>query len=155
MIHENYSRTLLACLSTNHPQSSRHACPGAHAQRGGAMTPAVSLLDAALAYAARGWHVFPCHTPTAQGCSCRRTACNRIGKHPRWYDDTKHGLKDATTNEATIRRWWRRWPTANIAIATGAVSGLVILDNDSYKGGDNSLRELEQRYHPLPETALS
>ena len=106
-----------------------------------------SLLDMALHYAARGWHVFPCHTPTRDGCSCRRD-CGRIGKHPR----TKNGLKDATTVEATIRRWWKIWPQANIGLATGAVSGLVVLDEDSYKGGDTSREELEHTYQPLPET---
>jgi hypothetical protein len=44
------------------------------------------------------------------------------------------------------------WPQANIAIATGALSGLVVLDVDSYKGGADSLRALEQCYGPLPET---
>ena len=113
-------------------------------------TPVRSLLDTALTYAARGWHVFPCHTPAASGCSCRRH-CGRIGKHPR----TKNGLKDAATDEVTIRRWWTTWPAANIAIATGALSGLAVLDEDTYKGGDESLRELEHSYSPLPETVLS
>ena len=105
------------------------------------------LLQAARAFAARGWPVFPCHTPTpGGGCSCRQ-ACGRVGKHPR----TKHGLKDATTDEATICRWWTMWPQANIGIATGAVSGLVVLDEDSYKGGDSSRFALEQSYSSLPE----
>ena len=111
-------------------------------------TPRDALLDTALTYAARGWRVFPCHTPTpAGGCSCRQ-ACGRIGKHPR----TQHGLKDATTDEATIRRWWQQWPKANIAIATGTVSGLVVLDEDTYKGGGTSRLTLEQSYNSLPET---
>src|SRR5262245_12561671 len=113
------------------------------------MTKTTTLLDAALRYAARGWHVFPCHTPTGQGCSCRTPSCKYVGKHPR----TLHGLKDATTDEATIRRWWKMWPTANIGIRTGAVSGIVVLDRDDYKGGTESLEELEATYSPLPETA--
>jgi len=108
----------------------------------------LSFLDTALAYAARSWRVFPCHTPTtAGGCSCRQN-CGRTGKHPR----TKNGLKDATTDTATIQRWWRQFPQANIAIATGAVSGLVVLDEDTYKGGDRSRIDLERTYQPLPET---
>jgi putative DNA primase/helicase len=106
-----------------------------------------STLDAALSYAARGWHVFPCHTPTPTGCSCRRD-CDRIGKHPR----TKNGLLDATTDPATIRRWWKMWPAANIAIRTGAVSGLAVLDQDNLKGGADGRSALERSYGPLPET---
>ena len=110
-----------------------------------------ALLDAALAYAARGWHVFPCHTPTAHGCSCRRDCGRDCGKHPR----TRRGLNDATTDEGQIRRWWTMWPSANVAIRTGQVSGLVVLDRDDYKGGADSLEELEGTYSPLPETVLS
>jgi putative DNA primase/helicase len=110
-----------------------------------------TLLDSALAYAARGFHVFPAHTPTKAGCSCsKRAACNDIGKHPR----TKNGLSDATTDEAQICRWWHMWPEANVAIRTGQVSGLVVLDRDDYKGGADSLEELERTYSPLPETVL-
>jgi hypothetical protein len=111
-----------------------------------------SLLDTALSYAARGWHVFPCHTPTPAGdCSCHKSDCKktrRVGKHPR----TRNGLNDATTDEATIRRWWKMSPDANIGIRTGAVSNLVVLDEDSYKGGDASREDLERSYNPLPET---
>ena len=46
------------------------------------------------------------------------------------------------------------WPTANVAIRTGAVSGLVVLDRDDYKGGGDSLEALERTYSPLPETVL-
>lgn len=108
------------------------------------------LLTAALAYAARGWHVFPCHTPTVDGCSClKRTACTDRGKHPR----TKNGLKDATTDPGQIRRWWQQmWPEANIGICTGAVSDFVVLDVDAPKGGVESLVDLEKSYRALPET---
>jgi hypothetical protein len=109
-----------------------------------------TLLDAALAYAAKGWRVFPCYEPTEHGCACRRDCGRDRGKHPR----TKNGLKDATTDEAQIREWWKRWPTANVAIRTGAESGLVVLDRDDYKGGADSLEELERTYSPLPETVL-
>lgn len=108
------------------------------------------LLTAALDYAARDWHIFPCHTPTADGCSCRRD-CGRLGKHPR----TKNGLHDATTDPATIRRWWKMWPKANLAVRTGTVSGLVVLDQDTVKGGNVGLQELEHMYSPLPETVQS
>src|SRR5436853_7839425 len=104
-----------------------------------------TLLDAALSYAARGWRVFPCHTPTAVGSSCRKDCGKDRGKHPR----TEHGFKDATTDEATLRRWWSQFPDANIGIVTGAISGLAVLDEDSYKGGDETRRDLERCYQPL------
>ena len=91
------------------------------------------LLEAALAYARRGWPVFPCHTPTGnqdRRCSCNKPDCDRIGKHPR----TRNGVKDATTEETTIRRWWETWPNANVAIATGRESGLTVLDIDGTAG---------------------
>ena len=42
-------------------------------------------------------------------------------------------------------------PDRNIGIATGAVSGVWVLDIDGYDGAAN-LRALEARYGPLPET---
>lgn len=98
-------------------------------------------LRAALAYARRGWFVFPLHTPVEGGCSCRRAECKDIGKHPR----TMHGLKDATTDTATIERWWQGWPEANVGIACGQ-SGLAVLDIDPRHGGDESLRDLRQKH---------
>ena len=104
------------------------------------------LLAAALSYAARGWAVFPLHTPTTTGtCDCRR-ACGSVGKHPR----TRNGLKDASTDPAKIRGWWETWPAANVAIATGR--GLVVLDVDGAHDGEESLADLVRALGPLPPT---
>ena len=97
-----------------------------------------SRLQAALSYARLGWAVLPLHTAINGLCSCGRANCSSPGKHPR----TAHGVKDATTNEATIREWWQQRPDANIGIATGAVSGLVVLDVDPRHGGQESLQQL-------------
>lgn len=43
---------------------------------------------------------------------------------------TKHGFKDATRDEETIRTWWLWYPTANPGIATGAGS-VVAVDFDN------------------------
>ena len=64
----------------------------------------------ALAYASRGWPVFPCHPGS---------------KKPA----TRHGFRDATADPAQVRRWWKRLPTANLAIATG-LPGPDVLDVD-------------------------
>ena len=106
-------------------------------------------LDAALVYANRGWPVFPCHSPGSGpgGCSCGREDCASPAKHPR----VKAGLRAASLDEAQVRQWWGRWPDANVAIRTGAVSGLVVLDVDPDHGGDASLIQLCRRYGSLPE----
>ena len=82
------------------------------------------LLAAALQYAAAGLAVLPLHSlrgAAAGACSCGRPAGDtkcKPGKHPR----TPNGVTDATTDAATVRAWWQRWPDANIGIAGGAPS---------------------------------
>jgi hypothetical protein len=111
-----------------------------------------SALKYALEYAQRGWPVLPLHTPDERGrCSCRKGDCKSVGKHPR----TMNGLKDATTDEATISRWWGMWPDANIGIRTGAESGIVVLDVDPRNSGNKSLAALELNNGELPETLAS
>jgi hypothetical protein len=102
-------------------------------------------VDAALEYAENGWPVFPCHSIHAGGCSCHRTHCSSPGKHPR----IGGGLTAASTDHDTIRRWWRQWPTANVAIRTGAASGLVILDIDPDHGGTATFRLLVRQHGEL------
>lgn len=38
-------------------------------------------------------------------------------------------------NEDTIERWWKKFPNANIGVITGKVSGITVIDVDTYKGG--------------------
>jgi putative DNA primase/helicase len=108
------------------------------------------MLEWALAYAKAGRAVLPLHTPNAEGkCSCRKANCASVGKHPR----TMNGVKDATTSEETIRRWWSMWPDANIGIATGETSGIDCLDVDPRAGGDVALTELIEKHGELPKTS--
>jgi len=55
-----------------------------------------------------------------------------------------HGFWAATTDEAKIRRWYTQHPHWQVAIRTGAVSELVVLDVDLDKGGLDSLINLER-----------
>jgi len=55
-------------------------------------------------------------------------------------------------DEADLAAWIRRWPDANIGIATGAVSQIVVLDIDPAHGGEDSLARLEQANGALPPT---
>jgi hypothetical protein len=79
------------------------------------------LLAAALRYAS-AWPVFPC-TPDGTPAPDHKAPL------------TRRGFKDATTDPAQIRAWWRRWPDANIGIATGA-PGPDVLDVDRHEDGD-------------------
>ncbi len=72
------------------------------------------LGEAALVYAGRGWLVFPLHSFRDGLCTCRRPDCKNPAKHPR----TRRGFRDATTDEKTIREWWRECPDANVGIRT-------------------------------------
>lgn len=95
----------------------------------------MTVLDAALDYAARGWRVVPIIPGR---------------KHPgldAWQEA-------ATTDPDIIRQWWQRWPTHGVGIATGAGSGIFVLDVDNGPGkdGDESLADLQATYGPLPET---
>jgi uncharacterized protein (DUF927 family) len=111
------------------------------------------LLEAALNYVRRGWPVFPCHTPKGHRCSCGKSDCDKIGKHPRYHEqDLEHGLKSAALDEQIIKEWWTRWPDANVGIVTGEKSGLVVLDVDPKNDGHESLEELEKIKGKLPDT---
>lgn len=101
-----------------------------------------AFLDAALTYARYGWHVFPVYGVEDGHCACGQD-CKSPAKHPL----TKHGLQDATRDESTIRKWWARWPNANVGINCGA-SSLAVVDVDT-KGdvpGMENWRELVAEY---------
>jgi putative DNA primase/helicase len=74
------------------------------------------MLDLALHYARSGWPVFP----LVAG-----------GKIPL----TAHGHKDASTSAAEIEQYWTRYPDANIGIATGRRSNVLVIDVDVSKTG--------------------
>jgi hypothetical protein len=97
-------------------------------------------LPQALAYAARGIPVLPLHHPVVRqapggtvttSCSCGNRACQAVGKHPA----TARGAEDATTDPARLVRWWRRYPEANVGLATGWV--FDVLDVDGPESGDS------------------
>jgi putative DNA primase/helicase len=110
----------------------------------------MTSLESALGYARLGWRGHPLHDVATGSCSCG-TACGKnAGKHPRVHD-WPHA---ATTDPAQLARWFTKWPTANLGIATGAGSNLVVLDEDGDLGAE-SLRDLERQYGALPETVVS
>ena len=96
-------------------------------------------LQAALEYAQKyGWAVFPIRAET---------------KKPL----TPHGCKDAKKTPGAIKAWWKKWPEASVGVATGSISGLIVIDEDidDDKGVDgfHSVRMWEQDTgETLPET---
>jgi hypothetical protein len=54
--------------------------------------------------------------------------------------------------EQEIDDWFREQPDANIAIVTGALSGMLVLDVDPRHGGAESLRRLQAERGPLAPT---
>lgn len=114
-----------------------------------------NLLPAALAYINRfQWPVFPVHGIQDGQCTCGNGDCKRPGKHPIG-KLAPQGLKDATRDPEIATAWWRMAPYANIGVPTGAVSGLVVLDVDTAKYGEDSLFDLTQRFGPLPFTVMA
>lgn len=84
------------------------------------MTASNPFLMAALSYAAGGIPVFP---------------CSPVNKRPLTPAESAPGAKDgglylASTDEAQIREWWRRFPKALIGARTGPVSGRFVVDLD-------------------------
>jgi hypothetical protein len=115
------------------------------------MMPRRPLLDHARLYAGLGLRVFPCARLVRNDdagrlqCSCPRGAeCENPGKHPR-----ESGWREA---EPELTRWWGLGGLWNIGIVTGAPSNIVVLDIDPRNAGDETLRQLENRYGDLPGT---
>lgn len=67
------------------------------------------MLEAALAYAALGWPVFPLRANE---------------KRPA----TRNGFKNATTDPDRIRAWWMRHPDHNIGLPTGLAFDVIDID---------------------------
>jgi hypothetical protein len=81
-----------------------------------------ATLRQALAYAGRGWPVFPC----------------RPGEK---IPATRHGYRDATTDQRQITKWFGRGRDWNLAIATGA-PGPDVLDIDQHGPAGNGYAAL-------------
>ena len=104
-----------------------------------------TMQEYALWYASLGMAVVPVHSVHNGRCSCRKASnCSTPGKHPR----TRHGTADATMDPTKIKQW--KWETANIGIATGQASGVIVIDVDPRNGGNDSLQRLQEELGDLP-----
>ena len=102
---------------------------------------AATPLSVALAHARKGRAVAPGCPPDANGdCTCGGTWDKKLGQlvphKPKEVGKApigtlvRNGISDATTNTATIDRWWRANPRANVNVELEA-AGWVVVDTDS------------------------
>lgn len=95
----------------------------------------MQTIDFARAYSKAGWLSFPC-------------IANDKKPLVKWADV-------ATTEENMLVGWWDTNPAANIGIACGRKSGIVVLDVDADHEGYESLESLLLQYGKLPDTPIS
>lgn len=88
----------------------------------GTPAPPSPNLNVALASAAAGFPVFPCHA-VAEG--------EFSAKSPR----VAGGHRAGTTDEAAIRAWWTRWPDSLVGLGL-AEAGVMAIDADRHGGPD-------------------
>ena len=95
------------------------------------------LSEAAARFAAAGVPVFPCVPGEKRPLVLR-------------------GFHEATADPAQVAEWWSRWPSANIGIPTGAVSGVEVVDVDVHPTGTGfpAFREAHRQGHAAGWAAL-
>lgn len=110
-----------------------------------------TFLDSALRLAKLSLNVFPLHGINEDGsCTCKEgLECPEKdkGKHP----VIANWQKLATTDTTKITNWSKKYPNANVGIATGHASTLTVLDVDGEEG-KQSLKQLEEKHGSLPKT---
>jgi hypothetical protein len=91
------------------------------------------ILEAALIYREKGFSVIPICPPKAND----KGEDENKKPYIKWEPYQK---KRATEKE--IRHWFSKWPNARIAIVTGAISGIDVIDVDSMDGEDKLIETL-------------
>ncbi len=117
------------------PMLRRQPAP-ARPMEGRHLVPNPDLLAAALAHAARGWHVFPLRPNDKRPAFPDHTADDCTGRDPRCRAGHVGWEQRATTDPDRIRRAWSARPYG-IGIACGP-SGLVVVDLDVPKHPDDA-----------------
>jgi hypothetical protein len=96
--------------------------------------PTDEFLDATLAHAEARWSVVPIAPRSKQPLLA-------------WLE-----FQQRRALPEEIRGWFQRWPGANLAVVTGAISNIVVIDIDARHGGEAALQLLEDDAGPIPST---
>lgn len=83
-------------------------------------------------YLSLGLHVLLIHGVSNGVCTCGNEKCSSPGKHPIF----SNGVYGATNDAEWLEETYRSYPEANVAVAAGRVSGIVLLDLDSQEAID-------------------
>jgi hypothetical protein len=67
---------------------------------------------------------------------------------------TRNGFKDASQDEATIRRWWGNYPDALVGVPTGSRTNLAVLDFDARVADDQAKDWLSENQLILTTTRV-
>jgi hypothetical protein len=103
--------------------------------------------QAAQACAALGYAVVPMHTARpGRGCTCPDPGCPDPGKHPR----LRGWQRLAAADPAVVGEWWRRWPDANLALATGRHFDVLDLDGAQGVEALRTALSIAPAEHPGP-----
>lgn len=95
------------------------------------------MLEYALGYLMDRWPIFPVCFATGKGRCIQHGACTNAGKRP--LVEWKRYQTELPT-DADVARWWGGNAQANIGMATGELSGVVVLDADSGEAWKEILR---------------
>jgi hypothetical protein len=81
------------------------------------------------------------------GCTCPAgPACSQAGKHPRLAGWTRLAASDP----GTVAGWWRRWPDANLGLATGRRFDVLDLDGTEGVEALRAAFQITPWEHPGP-----
>lgn len=100
----------------------------------------------------QGFAIFPLHSIDSEtgSCTCGSPSCSSPAKHP-ISSLTPNGVKNASLELSDVQQWWALWPDANIAIATGEISDVVVVDVDN----TDIWLHLQEKNESIPETWIA
>jgi hypothetical protein len=106
-----------------------------------AIVPVEKVLDLAKRYP-----VFPCR---------RRDEKDTTGRIQKAKSPlTRNGFKDASQDEAMIRRWWGNYPDALVGVPTGSRTNLAVLDFDARVADDQAQDWLSENQSIITATRV-